>query len=192
MNWVTNWVDWTLIAIFVLSIVSGLAKGLVRESIGLAAAVLGIVAGARLYEGAAAFLSPWIPSPPMANVMGFLLIVISFLIVGGIAGRIVSGVLRTAGIGWVDRLAGGAFGAIRAAVLAIGLILIGMAFPRNEIPDAIIGSRLAPYFVEASYVLSSITPPELKESFSRNYEEVKRAWEEMWDHQPPRRSDSVI
>jgi membrane protein required for colicin V production len=187
-----NWVDWALIGIFAVSICGGAAKGLVREAIGLAAAIIGIVAGARFYEGVAAFLSQWIASRQMANVLGFLTIVMGVLIVGGILGKVVGSVLRTAGIGWVDRLLGAGFGALRAIVLAIGLILIGMAFPRNEVPDAIVESRLAPYFVEASYVLSSITPPELKESFSRNYEEVKRAWDEMWNDKPPRLPESVI
>jgi membrane protein required for colicin V production len=187
-----NWMDWTLIAIFVISIVSGASKGLVRESIGLAAAILGIVFAARFYEASSAFLSQWIESRQIANIAGFLVIVIGFLIAGGIVGAIVSAVLRTAGIGWLDRIAGAGFGAIRAVVLAIGLILIGMAFPRNPIPDAMVESRLAPYFVEASYMLSSITPPELKEAFSKNYDEVRRAWSEIWNSKPPRIPDSVI
>lgn len=187
-----NWLDWTILGIFVASIVAGAAKGLVRESIGLAAAILGIIFAARFYEGASAFLSQWIESRQAANLTGFFAILIGILIVGGIVGRVVSTVLRTAGIGWVDRIAGAGFGAIRAVVLVIGLILIGMAFPRNPIPDAIVGSRLAPYFVEASYVLSSITPPEMKDAFSKNYDEVRRVWNEIWKNKKLRIPDSVI
>jgi membrane protein required for colicin V production len=187
-----NWLDGVLLAIFAVSIVAGAAKGLVRESIGLAATILGIVVGARYYGSAAAFLSSWVSAAHWANVWGFLLIVFGFMIAGAIAGRLISFALRTAGIGWVDRLAGAAFGAVRAVVLAIGLILIGMAFPKNPIPHAIVESRLAPYFVEASYILSSITPPELKDAFSKNYEEVRRAWSEIWNAKPARLPDSVI
>jgi hypothetical protein len=41
-------------------------------------------------------------------------------------------------------------------------------------------------------VLSSITPPEMKDAFSKNYEEVRRAWNEIWRNKFPRIPDSVI
>lgn len=187
-----NWVDWTILAIFLTSIAGGASKGLVRESVGLAAAVLGIVFAARGYESAAPLFAGWIHPLEVANICGFLAILLAFLTAGAILGMIVSKVLRTAGMGWVDRLAGAGFGVVRAIVLVIGLILISMAFPRKPIPDAIVGSRLAPYFIEASYVLSSITPPEMKDAFSKNYEEVRRAWNEIWRNKFPRIPDSVI
>lgn len=186
-----NWLDILLISIFVVSILAGAAYGLVRESVSLAAAILGIVFAARFYETAAQFPARWV-DPYWANVIGFFLVLFAFQIAGALVGRGVSLVLRTAGIGWVDRVAGAAFGGVRAVVLSIGLILVVTAFPRPPLPDAIIGSRLAPYFVEASYVLSSITPPELKDAFSRNYEEVKRAWDELWNNKPRRLRESVI
>lgn len=187
-----NWVDATLVAIFVISILTGAFDGLVKEIFGLAAAVVGVIFAARFYEVPAAYLGAWIAPPQWARIAGFFAIVLGFLIAGAIAGRIARLALKTVGAGWLDRIGGAAFGAARATVLAIAFVLILMAFPKTPVLGEVATSRLARYFAEASQVLSAVTPPELKDSFAENYEQVRRAWSELWNAKPPRLPDPVI
>ena len=187
-----NWLDGLLIGVFVISLIAGFGRGLIRESIGLAALVLGVIFGVRLYGDVADFLGRWVVDTRIASILGFLIVLSAFSIAGAIVGRIIAGSLHTVGVGWLDRLAGAGFGAVRGVLLAIALLMILMAFPSEHTKSAIVSSRLAPGVAAASHALSTWTPPELKEAFARNYEEVRRAWYEMWEQRARRLPETVI
>lgn len=183
-----NWLDYVFLAIFIVSVVAGITRGFARVVIGLAATILGVLFAARFYGEAGAFLHGYVGSPSIANGAGFLLILIGFLLGGAILGKVLATIFKWAGVGWLDRLLGGAFGALRAVLICIAIVMIGMAFPRRTLPDAIIASRYAPYFVEMSRVLTAVTPQELKDAFARNYEEVKKVWTETVEKIPTKPS----
>ena len=69
-----NWLDLVLIAILAISIASSFAKGFAREVIGLVAAVAALICGAWFYRMAGEVVRPWVGSPEIANLCGFLLI----------------------------------------------------------------------------------------------------------------------
>ncbi len=187
-----NWLDWMLVVILVGSIFTGAARGLARESIELAATVFGVVFASRFYRQGAVLFASWIESESIRNIAGFVVVLLAFIIGGAVLSRAVSAVFRWAGIGFLDRLAGAAFGVLRAVLLAIALVMVLMAFPNRLVSQAMVESRFAPYVAEASSVLSSVTPPELKEAFARNYDDVKRAWSEVWSDQARKLPESVI
>ncbi len=61
------------------------------------------------------------------------LIFIGVLIAGGVLGRLIAGAVRAIGLGWIDRLLGGAFGVARGlAILIIGILVAGLTdVPRS-------------------------------------------------------------
>src|SRR5580692_7337493 len=103
-------------------------KGFSREIIGLASALFALVLGMWFYGMAGSFLLPYVSSPRVANLAGFLLVVFAVLVCGGILGWIVNRFLRTIGLSFFDRLLGAAFGFVRGTLVAVALLTAFMAF----------------------------------------------------------------
>ena len=85
-------------------------KGFSREIIGLAAAFFALVSRHVVLRARRSLVAPYVSSPRVANLIGFLLVVLAVLLAGGILGWIVNRFLRTIGLSFFDRLLGAAFG----------------------------------------------------------------------------------
>jgi membrane protein required for colicin V production len=129
------------------------------------------------YGLAGSFLIPYVSSPRVANLLGFLLVVFGVLLVGALLGMIVSRFLRTVGLSFFDRLLGAGFGLARGLLVAIALLTAWMAFgpqvDSRTVSQSMLNSRIAPYVLDASHVFVTIAPMELKSGFLRQYAQVK-------------------
>jgi membrane protein required for colicin V production len=113
----TAW-DYTLVAVVLGSVLLGLLKGLVRTIFGLAAwFVAALVA---LFAGPALMVSLQV-SLPLPFFM-FLVFLVVFLVTR-IAGTLIARGLAWVGLGGVDRVLGALFGAVRAALIMIVIVL---------------------------------------------------------------------
>jgi membrane protein required for colicin V production len=172
-----NWLDYALLAILLISTWVSARKGFSREVIGLAAALLGLVLGMWFYGLAGSFLLPYVSSPRIANLLGFLLVIITVMLAGALLGWIVNRFLRTVGLSFFDRLLGAGFGFARGMLIAIALLTAYMAFgpevDSQTVSESLLHSRIAPYVLDASHVFVTIAPMELKSGFLRQYALVK-------------------
>jgi membrane protein required for colicin V production len=175
-----NWLDIGILLIMFFSVFAAAKKGFSREMIGLIATLFALVLGLWLYGTAGAWLHPFVSSVGVANFVGFLLVFIGVLIVGGLLGALVGRFLSAAGLSWLDRALGAAFGIARGILASVALVLILTAFAPGSSaaapPAAVVHSRLAPYVIGASRVITELAPRELKDEFHTRYEQVKRAW----------------
>jgi membrane protein required for colicin V production len=176
-----NWLDLVLLLVIGLSVVAGFAKGFARSSIGLASVVLGLLAGLWFYGAAGAVFLPYVSSRGIASFIGFFLIFLAFVIAGSLIAGLVGRFLKWAGLSWLDRVAGGAFGFVRGLVVSVALVLALMAFAVTPPPKAVVESRVAPYVVDAARILALIAPRELKDGVQASYERVKKIWSEALD-----------
>jgi membrane protein required for colicin V production len=177
-----NWLDYVLIAVLLFSVVLSARKGFSREIIGLAAALLALVLGMWFYGLAGSFLLPYVSSPRIANLIGFLLVMIAVLLCGSILGRIVNRFLRTVGLSFFDRLLGAGFGLVRGLLISIAMLTAYMAFgpqidtttaPALSVDTALMRSRIAPWVLDASRLFVAAAPMELKTSFQKQYAQMK-------------------
>ncbi|MBM3726398.1 MAG: CvpA family protein [Acidobacteria bacterium] len=171
-----NWLDIVLIAIFALSMGLGAMKGFVRIAIGLSATVFGILCGFWFYSSMGGVVKPYLKSDAVANVAGFVIIWVLFVLAGAVIGKLSAYFFKKAGLGWLDRLLGAVFGFVRATLAAMAIILVLVAFKPGGTNQSVSESRVAPYVIDAARVLAWLTPRELKEDFERNYEAVKSIW----------------
>ena len=174
-----NWLDLVLIVVFAVLVVSGAAKGFARQVVGLAAAIAGFLCALWFYGAAGSFLLPYVSHKGIANFLGFVGIFIAFLILGALVGKLLSVLLKWAGLSWLDRLLGGVFGLVRGVVVAIALVLALLAFSPTPPPRAVVGSRLAPYVIDAAHVCAYLAPREVREGVKDSYAKVKDAWAEF-------------
>ena len=173
-----NWLDVVLAVLTGLAAWSGFRKGFARVGIGFASTVLGIVSALWFYGSAGAALAGMIKSRTTANLVGFLGIVLAFIILGGLLGALVGRLLRWAGLSWLDRLAGGLFGAVRGMAVGVALVMALLAFSPSQPPDSVVNSRLAPYFIDAARAVTILAPKGIKDAVGQSYGKVLKIWTE--------------
>ena len=166
-----------LIVVVGWSMIAGFAAGFTRVGVGLAGTVLGIVFGFWFYNIPAGWIRDYFTGP-VANLIGFLIVFAAVVILGGIVGRILSSVFKWAGLSWLDRLIGGAFGFVRGAILAVALVTVITAFAPNPPPKIIAESRAMPYVSGAASVMAMLAPGELKHDFRESMERLRRYWDQ--------------
>jgi membrane protein required for colicin V production len=168
-------------------------RGFSREIISLAAWILALILGMWFYGTAGSLLLPYVSSPRIANLIGFLLVVFGVMLCGNFLGWIVSRFLKTIGLSFPDRLLGAAFGLLKGLIVSIALLTAFVAFgpvveqsveqsdnktvngTSGTRASAVLHSQIAPYILEASHWAVAIAPMELKSSFQSEYARVKAA-----------------
>jgi membrane protein required for colicin V production len=178
-----NGFDITLAILAGLLVLLGLAKGLARLLIGIAALVAAFMLAAQFHEALALRL-PWLDIPADARrLVAYLLIFFGTMIAGGIAAWLVRRLLKAAMLGWADRLAGAAVGLLAAALIA-GLLLLPLVAYSPFGERALRDSLLAPYVTVVADLARRVVPSELSESYRQRVEELRRYWREQWDAAP--------
>ncbi len=171
-----NWLDIVLIVVLAYSTFRSFQKGFSREIIGLAASLFALVLGMWFYGLAGSFVAPYVASARMANLAGFLIVVVVVLTLGALTGWVVSRFLRTIGLSFFDRLLGAVFGLGRGLLVAIALLTAFIAFgPASDgaaVPAAVLHSQIAPYVLEASRYFVAIAPMDLKQRFRKEYARI--------------------
>jgi membrane protein required for colicin V production len=177
-----NWLDFVIIAAMLISVLAAVRKGFSREVIGLVAAFAGLVLGLWFYGTAGGWLQPYVSSVSVAHFLGFLIVFLGVIIVGALLSTVVSRFLRTVGLSLVDRALGAAFGITRGLVVSVALVMILVAFAPGSTaatpPPAVVNSRLAPYVIGTSRIITQFAPFELKDEFHKRYDQIRHAWDD--------------
>jgi membrane protein required for colicin V production len=155
-----NPLDWLLAILLVYSTIRAAFRGFVREAFALGGLIVGFLVACWGYESASKRLGGLITSPPLAQFLAFLLIVLVVTAIAGLLGHLLKKTASAVGLGFFDRVAGALFGLIRGAVFAGALLLAITAF----LPAApwVQESKLAPYFLRAVHAVSFAMPSDLK------------------------------
>ncbi len=170
--------DWILVIIVASSTIAGLMAGFARVTIGLAAGIFGILFGFWFYRLPAAWFAEYFESKTAASVLGFVMVFGSVLVIGGLLSRLIAKLFKWAGLTWLDRLLGGAFGAVRGMFVCAGVVTVVTAFSPNPPPRWIAQSEMMPYAAGFSKALAMVAPRELKEKFEENMERIHKVWSE--------------
>jgi membrane protein required for colicin V production len=127
-----NWVDWSLLAVLVLSALLGLWRGLVYEVISVAGWVVAFV----LAQAYAVDAAGWLPidglAPPLQLAVGFAVVFMAAAFAGGLVAWVVKKLVESVGLRPVDRVLGAGFGVARGAVMLLGLAVVVSMTPLQQ------------------------------------------------------------
>src|SRR5258708_3304972 len=166
--------DWLIAAIVTISVLLSFLRGLTRELISLGATVGGVIAALWFYNDVAKWLEPYTKNAEVAQLAGFLAILVAAIVAGGIVSTIAGRMVKAAGLRGADRLLGASFGLVKGLLLSLALVLALVAFPPGrEIAER---SRLAPYLVYGSRVLAAGAPAGMQEQFWSGFTQLKKIW----------------
>jgi membrane protein required for colicin V production len=170
-----NWFDILLAIVILASAAAGLRTGFARVVVGFAATVAGFLAGFWCYRLVAVKLQPWITTPSIASVVGFLIIFVGISILGALIAALLSRVLQWVGLSWFNHLLGGAAGLLRGVLIVAVLASVLVAFAPSPTPQYLQTSRVLPYANNVAAVLAELAPQQLKDSFSQQMQNLKQS-----------------
>jgi membrane protein required for colicin V production len=129
------WIDVVILVAVALSALAGLKQGAVRMAFGLAGLFLGIFLAGKfgaplaqvLFSGALSW------GPFLAYVIIFIVVAVA----AGIGGAIVSKVVQSTLLGWIDRLVGAVAGILSGLLTVAGILAALSLF----MPDTVVSIR---------------------------------------------------
>lgn len=168
-----TWFDWVLAGIIVLSILAAAAEGFFFELFSLGGAVLGFVLASWESWRFAPWFEPHVKSAAIANAVAFGMVFFATVILAGVAGKVTRWVMDKAGMRWVDRLLGAAFGLVRGVVVGTAVVWAATTFT----PQApwLERSELSRYFLLTARIASWTVPAGLRQQFQEGVAQVRKA-----------------
>ncbi len=177
-----NWFDIVLVLILLWSAMMGVRAGLARVVVGLIATLVGLFAGFWFYRMVAVKLSPWVAASAVANILGFLIIFASALILGSLVSSLLARVFKWFGLSWLDRMLGGIAGFLRGAFVVAAVVDMVVAFSPSPVPQILEHSQVLPYASEVSTWLVNMAPRELRDAFTEQMDNLKQFWAKPPEH----------
>ncbi|MFC0338942.1 membrane protein required for colicin V production [Kushneria avicenniae] len=133
MSW--TWIDWAFVIILGFSVLSGFARGFIREGLGLAAWIAALIAARTLAAPAAGLFADYIDSQQIRLVIGFMLVVFVTLLLANIVIRLLHAMIEWVGMGFFNRLLGAGFGLLRGGLVLIMIVAVLGLTPLSQSDD---------------------------------------------------------
>ena len=168
-----NAIDWTILAIIMLSVFLATMQGFFFEIFSLAGTVIGYLLAAWGYGRIAPWFMPYVKSDAIADLAGFLTIFFAVILLAGITARIVRRTIKGVGLRWADRFLGGAFGLVRGVVIVTVGVMAFTAFAPDSPQMA--RSQLAGYFLVAGQGASWVAPAAVRQRFREGVARLRQA-----------------
>ncbi len=153
-----SWIDAVIVIIFLYFIITAFNAGFIRETIGMAAAVLGAVLAGLFYQDIADTLLSSIDNETTARVAGFLVIFLGVSVAGQVLAMLVHPAITVLQLGILDQLLGAAFGAVKAFIIIEVLLILFVTYPRYDLDKKINDSEFASLMVDGSTPILKILP----------------------------------
>ena len=119
-----NVLDIILSLMLLAAVVEGIFKGLTEQVVALVAVFAGAWVAFKFTNHVCGYVHPYIQiSDKLLYVIVFILMVSLVICLFTLLGKVVKATIRFAMLGWLDRLLGGVFGLVKAA-LVLGIVIV--------------------------------------------------------------------
>ena len=129
-----NWIDIVVIIALAGAAFWGLRRGLIRMIFTLIGLVIGVVLALRYYASFAEWLSQYIATTRITEIIAFALILIGVFVAARVIASLLHRAISWMGPGWLNRLGGAIFGLVIGAIMVGALLaaLVSFGFPQLE------------------------------------------------------------
>lgn len=127
-------IDIIIAVLLVFGFIGGLRDGIVKQVVGLVGFICGLLIGRVYYMQVGEWMTTTFGlSAQVAHITAFVLILVLVPLLFNLVGWLLSKMLNAICMGWINRLLGGAVGALKCALFA-GIVITGIElFDRNDI-----------------------------------------------------------
>lgn len=158
-----HWLDGVILIILVLSMITGLVRGLIKEAVALCVWILAIWFALHDFSLVTSWVSRYTHDHTVQIILAVLAIIIGTVLVASVINGLLSFILRRAGLSGTDRLLGMIFGFIRGVFIVSLLILLCQITSFAPAKTYSQQSILYPYFTPMVNWLSGFTPELIKQ-----------------------------
>lgn len=116
--------DYVVLGIIFVSVLLSIIRGFVRESLSLAGWIVAFIVAGSFAVGFEPMLPPEIGGESIRLLAAFIVLFLSVLIVAVLITKLLSALIKSVGLGFIDRFLGAAFGFLRGLLVVTVLILI--------------------------------------------------------------------
>ena len=162
-----NWLDITIAAVIALFTLVGFSRGLVSQIFSIAALLGGLVIGFIFYDvlGDVFIKERLVENKSVADVGGFIVLAFAAYVIIQTAGWMTTRLIGTLHLSWLNRICGGAVGALMGAVTAFLLSsCLSLFYPQND--PVFKSSVLLPYLNDAALIAKDALPEDFEKSFN--------------------------
>lgn len=121
MAW--HWLDYSIVVLVGLSVITGLLRGFVKEIIALGVWIVAIWAASNYSQMVDPWVQPYIQDKMARGITSFMAILLATLVIGSVFNVILSLILRRSGLSGPDRLLGTGFGFMRG-IFMVALVMV--------------------------------------------------------------------
>lgn len=166
-----NWVDIVILCMCSVLVLLGIKRGLIDQIFSAAAIVGGILCALIFYDIAGELLikNNLLENRSIANIAGFVAILVFSYIVIQVLGWLTSKLVGTLKLGWFNRLSGGVLGLL-IGVLLSSLFISAVNLFSGEESTSVKNSFLSPYITKAYGAIRETVPDDLRSE----YEEARK------------------
>ncbi|MDR2709787.1 MAG: CvpA family protein [Burkholderiales bacterium] len=145
--------DTVIVTVIAISAVFAAWRGIIRTLFGLMACVLALAA-ALLFTAQLAAIIPFLKNHTLlSTLVSFVLIFVGVLLMVGIPGGLLHRLLRSSGMGFVDRSLGFVFGIARGIVIVLAVLWVVELVPGFKMAIEKEPSHLRPIFDQGIEVM---------------------------------------
>ncbi len=123
------WVDTGILAIIIVSAIISILRGLIREVLSLVAWIVAFWVAFRFSGHVADLLDTVISVPSARQAIGFIILFVGTLLIGGGVNYLVIKLVNSTGLSGTDRALGVIFGVMRGMVIVLILVLLAGLTP---------------------------------------------------------------
>jgi len=165
-----NWLDIVLAVLLLVTAVWGVVRGLVRQAIGIAAVIAGLILASRYYREASTPFRRLMDNELLAHFLGFVVLFLVVLAAGALVGFLLTKAMKGP-LALVNRLFGGALGLAKGVLLGGIAVFALLTFDIER--RALESSKLAPLCFGVTRAAVNLIPKDLKDKFDSSYKEIK-------------------
>lgn len=128
-----NWVDYTIVAIIIISALISLARGFMTEALSLVGWILAFWVAIKYTQPFSTFLVDTVTIPALRHGLAFFALFVATLLVVALVNFLIGQLVDKTGLTGTDRMLGMVFGIARGVVvIAVLVLLAGLtAFPEQ-------------------------------------------------------------
>ena len=178
-----HWLDITVLAILVLSLVYSLFKGFVNEVFSLLSILFASIVATRYCFLGGVYLAGIVESKKIAYMVGFVFLFLITTTLIRLLGMAINSFIKKIGLTLPNRLLGGVLGIIKGSLLVSVFLLVLITFSQNGV-KTIGETRWTNYFLPISEFIAEFLPHSLLDSFKSDYKRImsqKKSYERQRD-----------
>lgn len=164
-----NWLDIVLLVLLAVTFILGIRKGLIRQVVGIAAVIIGLIVAVYNYSYIADFYMDLVSNRVVSQLLGFFTVFIAVLLVGWLVAALLSKIM-IGPLKFLNHILGGILGLLKGILIAGVIVFALLVFPVDK--RALRQSELAPYCFKITEAIYYLIPESLKQDFKEAYRDI--------------------